>query len=114
MNRAVSNLIVVAERSERGYADLPPGAVDDEIEVELAQFGYAIARSDRLWLGGYRIHTPESVLAGNYRPYVSTSIFTCASAKFARVPDAGDFNVEAILQERGEPRQFHLRSPTCC
>ncbi len=104
MNRAVANLIVVAERSEKGFSDLPPGSINDEIEMELAQFGYALARSDRLWIGGHRIHTPESVQAGNYRPYVGPSIFTCASAKSARVPDAGDVNVEAILEERGEPR----------
>jgi hypothetical protein len=104
MNRAVVNLIAIAERSDKGFSDLPPGAVDDDIEMELAQFGYAIARSDRLWIGGYRIHTPESVQAGNYRPYVPASIFTCAASKYARVPDARDFNVEAILEERGEPR----------
>lgn len=104
MNRAVVNLMAVAERSERGFADVPPGSVNDEIEVELAQFGYAIALSDRLWIGGHRIHTPESIQAGNYRPYVPPSIFTCASSRFAEVPDAGGFNVELILAERGEPR----------
>ena len=104
MNRAVVALIAVAERSDKGFSDLPPGSINDDIEMELAQFGYAIARSDRLWTGGYRIHTPESVQAGNYRPYVPPSIFTCAASKYTRVPDARDFNVEAILQERGEPR----------
>lgn len=104
MNRAVVNLIAVAERSEKGFSDLPPGSVDEDIEMELAQFGYAIARSDRLWIGGYRIYTPESIQAGNYRPYVPTSIFTCAASRYARVPDAREFNVEAILQERGELR----------
>ena len=34
MNRAVINLIAVAERSEHGYADVPPGSVDDQIECE--------------------------------------------------------------------------------
>lgn len=104
MNRAVSNLIAVAERSEKGFSDLPPGAVNDDIEIELAQFGYAIARSDRLWIGGYRIHTPESVQAGNYRPYVPPSLFTCAASRFAHVPDARDINVETITEERGELR----------
>lgn len=104
MNRAVSNLIAVAERSEKGFADVPPGAVNDEIEIELAGYGYAVARSDRLWLGGYRVHTPESVRAGNYRLYVPPSIFTCAVSRFAHVPEARDFNVEAIIEERGEPR----------
>jgi hypothetical protein len=104
MNRSVINLIAAAERSERGYADVPPGSVDDEIESELASFGYAGALSDRLWIGGYRVHTPESVLFGNYRPYVPRSIFTCASSLFAHVPDARDFNVEAVLEERGELR----------
>lgn len=104
MNRAVINLIAAAERSERGFADVPPGSIDEDIESELAAFGYAVARSDRLWLGGYRVHTPESVQAGNYRPHVPPSIFTCASSRFAHVPDARDFNVEVILAERGELR----------
>lgn len=104
MNRPVINLIAAAERSERGYVDVPPGSVNDEIESELASFGYAVALSDRLWIGGYRIHTPESVQAGNYRPHVLPSIFTCASSLFAHVPDARDFNVEAVLEERGELR----------
>lgn len=102
MNQSVVNLIAVAEHSEKGFADVPPGSVDDDIEMELAQFGYAIALSDRLWIGGHRIHTPESVRAGNYRPYVPPSIFTCAASRFAHVPDARDFNAEAIIQERGE------------
>jgi hypothetical protein len=104
MNPSVINLIAAAERSERGYVDVPPGSVDDEIESELASFGYAVALSDRLWIGGYRIHTPESIQFGNYRPYVPPSIFTCASSRFAHVPDARDFNVEAVLEERGELR----------
>jgi len=104
MNRSVINLIAVAERNERGYADVPPGSINDEIESELAAFGYAVALSDRLWIGGYRVHTPESVQAGNYRPHVPPSIFTCASSRFAHVPDARDFDVEAILEERGELR----------
>jgi hypothetical protein len=102
MNRAVINLIAVAERSEHGYADVPPGSINDEIESELAAFGYAVAISDRLWIGGYRVHTPESILFGNYRPHVPPSIFTCASSDSAHVPDARDFNVEAVLEERGE------------
>src|SRR4051794_5082646 len=104
MDRAVSNLIAAAERGEHGYADVPPGALNDEIESELAAYGYAVALSDRLWIGGYRVHTPESVQAGNYRLSVPRSIFTCAASHFAHVPDARDFNVEAILIERGEIR----------
>lgn len=102
MNRAVVNLIAAAERDERGYADVPPGSVNDEIESELAAYGYAVALSDRLWIGGYRVHTPESVQAGNYTPHVPPSIFTCAASRFAHVPDAGDFDLETILHERGE------------
>ena len=93
-----------AERNEPGYADVPPGSVNDEIESELAAFGYAVALSDHLWIGGYRVHTPESVQAGNYRPHVPPSIFTCASSRFAHVADAHDFDVEAILEGRGEIR----------
>jgi len=104
MHRAVLNLIAVAERSEHGYSDLPPGSINDEIESELAAYGYAVARSDRLWLGGYRIHSPESILFGNYRPYVPPSIFTCASSRSTHVPDARDFDVDAVLAERGEIR----------
>ena len=103
MDKSVPRLIAAAERSHKGYADIPPGSVTDEIEIELAGFGYAIARSDRLWVGGYRIHSPESVRAGNYRLYVPPSIFTCASPQFAFVSDACDFNLDAILEERGEP-----------
>ena len=104
MNRAVINLIAVAERNEHGYADVPPGSINDEIESELAAWGYAVALSDRLWIGGYRVHTPESILFGNYRPYVPPSIFTCASSRSAHVPDAGDFDADAIFAERGEIR----------
>ena len=102
MKRSTLNLIAVTERSERGYADVPPGSVNDEIESELAAFGYAVALSDRLWLGGFRIYSPESIQAGNFRPYIPPSIFTCASAHFGRVPDARDFDLDTVLEERGE------------
>ena len=101
MIRKVIDLIAVVER-RHGFADVPPDAIDDEIECELAVYGYAVTQSDRLWLGGYRIYSPESILAGNYRPHVPPSIFTCASSKFALVPDAEDFDVEAVLEMRGE------------
>lgn len=104
MNRLVINLIAAAERSEGGYADVPPGAINDEIESELAVFGYAVALSDRLWVGGFRVHSPESIQFGNYRPYVPPSIFTCTASHFAHLPDARDFDLEAVLQERGELR----------
>jgi len=101
MRRAIIDLIAIAERS-KGFSDLPPGSITDEIESELAEYGYAIGRSDRLWLGGYRIYSPESIAAGNYMPYTPRSIFTCAKSDHAHVPDAGDINVEAILVDRGE------------
>jgi len=102
MNRSVINLIAATERNKCGYADVPPGSVNDEIESELAAFGYAVALSDHLWIGGYRVHTLESIQFGNYRPYVSPSIFTCASSRSAHVPDARDFDLEAIIEVRGE------------
>lgn len=102
MNRSVINLIAVAERNEHGYADVPPGSIDDEALSELAAWGYGVSTSDRLWLGGYRVYTPESILAGNYRLHVPASIFTCPSFRSAHVPDAGDFDVEAILEARGQ------------
>jgi hypothetical protein len=101
LNRKVMNLIAAVERHD-GFADVPPGSIDDEIECELAVYGYAIAKSDRLWLGGHRVHSPESIQAGNYRLHVPPSIFTCASSRFAHVPDARDFDVEAVLEMRGE------------
>lgn len=102
MHRSIINLIAVAERSECGYADVPPGSINDQTESELAVLGYAVALSDRLWIGGYRVHTPESIQFGNYRPYVPPSIFTCASSRSAHVPDARDFDLEAVLEVRGE------------
>ena len=104
MKRSTINLIAAAERSKCGYADVPPGSITDEIESELAAWGYAVSGSDRLWLGGFRIYSPESIEAGNYMLHVPPSIFTCASSRFAHVPDARDFDVEAILEARGEPR----------
>jgi hypothetical protein len=102
MNRKVLNLIAAAERDERGYADVPPGSINDDTESELAALGYAVATSDHLWIGGYRVHTPESIQFGNYRPHVSPSIFTCVASRSTRVPDARDFDLEAILEARGE------------
>jgi hypothetical protein len=102
MNRSVINLIAAAERSERGYVDVPPGSINGQIESELAVFGYAVAFSDRLWIGGYRVHTSESIKFGNYRLHVPPSIFTCASSQSAHVPDARDFDLEAVLEVRGE------------
>ena len=102
MNRSVRDLIAAAERTELGYVDVPPGSINDEIESELAVYGYAVAFSDRLWIGGYRVHSPESVQSGNYRPHVPPSIFTCASSQSARVPDARDFDLNTVLDERGE------------
>ena len=104
MRRSVKNLIAIVERSDSGFQDVPPGSVDDEIERELAEFGYAIGLSDARWFGGFRIYGPESIVAGNYRPHVPPSIFTCVASPYAHVPDAGDFNFEAILAERGELR----------
>jgi len=102
MHRAAINLIAAVERSDHGFADVPPDSINDELEGDLAAWGYACAKSDRLWIGGYRIHSPESVRAGNYRPYVPPSIFTCALSESAHVPDAGDFDLNAILEVRGE------------
>ena len=102
MKQTVLNLIAAAERDERGYADVPPGSINDETESELAALGYAIALSDHLWIGGYRVHTPESIQAGNYRPHVSPSNFTCVASRFAHVPDARDFDLDTVLEVRGE------------
>jgi hypothetical protein len=105
MRHHVINIIAAAERTNReGYADLPPGSINDEIESELAMYGYAIGRSDRLWAGGFRIYGPESIAAGNYRFYVPRSVFTCEASKGAHVPDAPDFDFEAVLELRGELR----------
>ena len=102
MHRAVVNLIAAVERSEHGYADVPPGSINDEIEIGLAVYGYSVALSDRLWLGGFRVHSPESIQAGNYRPHVPPSNFTRIASRSAHVPDARDFDLEAVLEERGE------------
>ena len=102
MYRAVVNVIAAVERSSRGYADLPPGSINDEIESQLAEFGYAVALSDRLWGGGYRVHSPESIQAGNYRLHVPPSNFTCIASRTAHVPDALNFDLEAVLEHRGE------------
>jgi hypothetical protein len=102
MKRSTINLIAIAERSERGYADVPPGSVNEEIESELAALGYAVSLSDRLWLGGFRIYSPEAIQAGNYRPHVPPSIFTCVLSQLAHVPDARDFDLNAVFEKRGE------------
>jgi len=102
MYRAIANLIAAVERSSHGYADVPPGSINDEIESQLAELGYACAPSDRLWLGGSRVHSPESVRAGNYRLHVPPSNFTCEASRSAHVPDARDFDLEAVLEGRGE------------
>ena len=101
MKRSTLNLIAVTERSERGYADVPPGSVNDEIEMELAALGYAVSLSDRLWLGGFRIYSPESIQAGNYMLHVPASFFSCAGSQSAHVPDDRDFDLTAVLEERG-------------
>ena len=46
LNRKAINLIAAAERND-GYADVPPGTIDDEIECELALYGYAVAHRNR-------------------------------------------------------------------
>jgi hypothetical protein len=101
MNCSTVNLIAVTECSECGYADVPPGSVNEETETELASLGYAVSLSDRLWLGGFRIYSPESIQAGNYRLHVPPSIFTCAGSQSAHVPDNPDFDLNAVLEERG-------------
>ena len=58
MRRSVVNLIAAAER-RCGFVDVPPGSISEEIESELASFGYGVGYSDRLWLGGYRIYSPR-------------------------------------------------------
>jgi len=79
-----------------------PDQISDEIEAKLAAFGYAVSSSDRLWVGGYRVHSPESIQFGNYRLYVPPPIFTCAPSQPAHVPDTRDFDLDAILDVRGE------------
>jgi len=101
MHRAVVNLIAAVEGSDCGYTDMPPDSINDEIESQLAVYGYAVALSDRLWIGGYRVHSPESVHAGNYRPHIPPSNFTCIASRSTHVPDARDFDLGAILEERG-------------
>lgn len=104
MNQSTINLIALAERSECGYADVPPGSINDDIESELAALGYAVGLSDRLWIGGYRVYSPESVGAGNYRLHVPASVYMRIAPRSAHVPDAGDFELEIVLEERGEIR----------
>jgi len=76
MHRAVLNLIAVADGAITATPTcrLAPSTTKSKAT---AAYGYAVARSDRLWIGGYRIHSPESILFGNYRPYVPPSNFTC-------------------------------------
>ena len=100
MRRSVLNIIAVVERRD-GYADVPANCVDEEIEIELAEYGYAVGLSDAMWFGGYRIYGPESIAAGNYRLHVTPSVFTCADARYAHVPDAGDFDFGAVMKIRG-------------
>ncbi len=102
MHRAVANIIAAVERSGRGFADVPPGSISDELESELAALGYAASVSERLWIGGIRIYSPDSIKSGHFRLYVPPSIFSCATSVSAHVPDAGDFDVDAILEQRGE------------
>jgi hypothetical protein len=102
MNRSTVNLIAVTERSERGYVDVHPGSVNDEIEMELAALGYAVSFSDRLWLGGFRIYSPESIQAGNYMLHVPPSIFTCAESQSAHVPDNNSLADEDSTEEGDE------------
>lgn len=102
MRRQVVSLIAIVERE--GYADVPSSCIDDETEIELAQLGYAIGLSDARWLGGYRIYGPESIQAGNYRLYVPPTALSCAEPRYAQVPDARDFDLEAVLRLRGELR----------
>lgn len=101
MRRLILNIIAVVEGRDEGYADFPVGCLDEGAESELACFGYAIGFSEARWLGGYRIYAPESIAAGNYRPYVPPSVFTCADSRNARIPEARDFDFEAVLRERG-------------
>lgn len=104
MRRLVANLIAIVESRDCGYADIPAGCIDDETESELAEFGYAIGLSDALWIGGNRIYGPESIASGNYRPHVPPSVFTCPGSGYAHIPDAHDFNFEAVLKARGRIR----------
>lgn len=56
LRRTTLDLIALVERGG-GYADVPPGSITDELEVELAVHGYATGLSDRLWLVGYRVYS---------------------------------------------------------
>jgi len=44
MHRAAVNLIAAVERSDRGFADVPPDSINDELESDLAVWGYACAK----------------------------------------------------------------------
>jgi hypothetical protein len=101
MQRATVNLIAVVEGRDEGWADVPPGLITPETEIELAEAGYACGTSDHLWLGGVRIYSPEAILYGLVQHHVPASIFTAPPPKHARIPEARpDFPINAILEMR--------------
>ena len=55
-----------------------------------------------LWLGGFRIYSPEAIQAENYMMHVLPANFTCAASDVAWVPKAQDFDLDAVLKGRGE------------
>ncbi len=96
MNKTAISLMVIADMRHDSYTDAPPTAITPEIHDELVRCGYAVARSDHLWVKGWRLWAPRAVRAGLYRPHIPRSIYIQVASPEARVSTLDELELPAI------------------
>lgn len=112
MNEEAISIMVIAYMDSDGYTDVPPPLITPEIEQTLLTHGFAVGKSDRLWIDGWRVYSPRAVRAGLYQSYIPPSNFTCVASPEVRIPSIEEIEViegsesliEILIRMRGKPR----------
>ncbi len=112
MNEEAISIMVIAHMDSDGYTDVPPPLITPEIEQSLVEYGYAVSKSDAIWVNGRRVFSPRAVRAGLYRSYIPPSNFTRVASPGVRIPaineieeiDGSELLIEVLIKMRGTPR----------
>lgn len=112
MNEKAFSIMVIAHMDPSGYTDVPPPLITPEIENSLLEYGYAVSKSDAIWIDGWRVFSPRAVRAGHYRSYIPPSNFTRVASSGVRIPaideietvEGSELLIEVLIKMRGMPR----------
>jgi hypothetical protein len=112
MNEEAISIMAIAHMNSDGYTDVPPTLITPEIEQSLLEHGYAVAKSDAIWVNGWRVFSARAVRAGLYRDYIPPSNFTRVASPGVRIPaideieeiDGSELLIEVLIKMRDTPR----------